>query len=174
MIVGDLEYGSLEYGVVLESKRVTAESFKVTIPRLFTKMSGDRAEIKSVNPDKSRFVNKFKVSGYKIQNFMIAENITDISIKLEGDVTKMSKIIDGISEKETVNKMPVKLIHTKGPPHPPHEHIIKKPMQFKDMIYEDLFRDKINKGDKVILAFINGKIYDPKVMYIPGSVKRGE
>ena len=166
-----------EYCMLLEdSKDITSNEFKVNIPRIMPKIPIEAPKSKDEPIQKSRILNKkSKVSdNITIQNFILAKSATSLRASHLGDAEMKSS--EGITLTETVNKMPIELSHSRkgGGPHPPHEHIIKKPMQFKDMIYEDLFRDKINKGDKVILAFINGKIYDPKVMYIPGSVKRGE
>lgn len=172
--VAGFQLSSMEYAIVLETKRVTTGVFKVCIPRLVPKLDHDKVAIKSVSPNKGRLLNsKFKVSGYKTQNFLEAENIMGITKKHLGNVTGMAKS-KGITEKETVNRMPIKMIHKKGPPHPPHEHVIKKPFEFTDMVYEDLHRNKVSKGSKVIVSFVGGAIYDVKVLYIPGSVERGD
>ena len=174
--IGGFQLSALEYGTVLETKRCTANEFKIYIGRLTPKLDSGKISIKSVNPDKAKIVNKaFKVSGYKTQNFLLLENATSLNIKDKGNVTSMSKS-DGISEKETANRMPVKLMHNPkgGPPHPPHEHIIKKPFKFYDMVYEDLNNKKVSKGTKVIVGFIGGNIYDGRVMYIPNIIERGE
>lgn len=172
--IGGVHISNMEYGFILESKRVTSAMFKIFIPKLTPKLDSGKISIKNINPDKDLILNpNFKVSGYKTQNFLEAENITSITLKHKGNVTKMSKS-DGISEIETKKKMPIKLVHKKGPPHPPHEHVIKKPFTFDDMVYEDLHREKVSKGDKVIVSFVGDNIYDPKIIYIPKSVVRGD
>lgn len=173
--IGGFELSALEYGILLDNKKaVTSKSFRVIIPRLCPRLSQDKVNIQSVSPNKSRILNKdFKVSGYKTQNFLEAENITSLRTKHKGNVYDMSKS-QGITEKETMNKMPVKLIHKPkgGPPHPPHEHMIKKPFKFYDMVYETLNDESISKGAKLICGFMGGNIYDVKVVYIPDIIPR--
>ena len=83
---------------------------------------------------------------------------------------------EGVTEVESKMKMPVKLVHSPkgGPPHPPHEPQIKKPLKFYDMVYSNTHNKKASKGTKVLVCFVGGNIYDARLLYIPNMLERGE
>lgn len=167
-----------EYCILVDkTKDIASDKFNVVIPRLMPKIiKGDISspKVSSKNLNSERFVNtKAKIkSSVKLANYIEAKSATSIRASHVGDA-KMDKS-KGITETETVKKAPVKLSHSPkgGPPHPPHEHIIKQPFEFYGMEYFKLNSKKIKNGKQMLGVFIGNNYSDFWVTYIPDVIPR--